>query len=485
VRRLGVLTALLLVSLLVSTTWIQYVAADDIGDGPGNTRKLYAQFGRDRGDILVASTPVATSVPVDDEFRFLRSYPDPAVHAHTTGFYSVLLGATGMEAAADDVLSGTADELFYRRITDLVTGSDPQGGFVELTIDPAVQQVAWDALGDQRGAVVAIEPDTGRVLAMVSKPSYDPNALAQHDLGAVQATWEELNADPNRPLENRAISGRLYPPGSVFKIVTAAATLATGLAGPDEPLIPGPAELALPQSTRTLPNYDGEPCGPNDQTTLSDALRISCNTAFGWLGLEMGDDALREQAARFGFGQQLEIPLVVTPSAVPEEMDEAQTALAAVGQFDVRVTPMQVAMVSAAIANGGTLVRPQLVDTVRAPDLTIIERPEPEAIGRAVGPEVAAQLNDMMQAVVESGTGRAAAIPGVGVAGKTGTAQTGNETDPHAWFTAFAPADDPQVAVAVVVENGGTLGSETSGGRVAAPIARDVIEAALARGDQA
>ncbi|MGF1663399.1 MAG: peptidoglycan D,D-transpeptidase FtsI family protein [Kineosporiaceae bacterium] len=476
-RRLAVVTALLLTSLLVSTTWIQYLAADSIQEGPGNSRALYAQFGRDRGDMFVGDgdrqAAVATSEPVDDEFGFLRSYPQPDLYAHTTGYYSVLLGTSGMERAADEALAGTADELFYRRIQDLVTGRDPTGGIVRLTLDPAVQQAAWDALGDRTGAVVVTEPDTGRVLAMVSRPSYDPNVLASHDLGAVQEAWDALNADPGRPLENRAISGRLYPPGSTFKVVTAAAALEAGRT--PETLLPGPEELDLPQTDRVLTNAFDSSCGGGDQVSLADALRVSCNTAFGALGLELGDEALREQAAAFGFGQQYEIPLIVAPSTVPDEIDEPQTAFTAIGQFDVRVTPLQVAMMSAAVANDGVVMRPEVVDSVLAADLSVVARPEPEEVGRAVSPSVAQSLTDMMTLVVESGSGTAAAVPGASVAGKTGTAQTGVEgEDPHAWFTGFAPVEDPQVAVAVVVENGG------AGSQVAAPVAGEVLDAALA-----
>lgn len=478
-RRLAVVTLLLFTSLLVSTSWVQFVHADAISDGPGNTRQLFAQFGRDRGDIVAGGTAVATSTPVDDRYGFQRTYSAPELYAGITGYYSIILGSSGIEAAEDDVLAGTADALFYRRIQDLLTGRPPEGGVIELTIDPAVQQAAWDALGDQRGAVVALEPSTGRILAMVSKPSYDPNLLASHDLGAVQNAWRSLNDDPGRPLENRAIRGRLYPPGSVFKIVTAAAALESGRFTPDSP-IPGPAEFDLPESTSTLPNVDGRACGADDTTTLLDALRISCNTAFAWLGVELGADALRQEAADFGFGQQIDIPLSVTPSTVPDELDAPQTALSAIGQASVIVTPLQVAMLSAAVANDGVLMRPQLVDTVSAPDFSVISRPDPEEFGRAVSPGVADQLTTMMQAVVEDGTGTRAQIDGVAVAGKSGTAQTGRDEPPHAWFTSFAPVDDPRVAVAVIVENGGSLGNEASGGRVAAPIAKAVMETAIA-----
>jgi peptidoglycan glycosyltransferase len=315
---------------------------------------------------------------------------------------------------------------------------------------------------------------------MVSRPSYDPSSLASHDLAAVRDAWATLNGDPARPLENRAIAGRTYPPGSVFKIVTAAAALETGDYTP-ETLLPGPAELTLPQTTAVLPNVFDGPCGPGDVTTLTDAMRISCNTAFGQLGIDLGGDALRSQAEAFGFDTPLDIPLRVEESTVPENLNPPQSAQAAIGQFDVRVTPLQVAMVSAAVANDGVLMRPQLVRTVLSPDLRVVDDVQPEELGEPVRPETARALAAMMVAVVEDGSGTAAQIQGVQVAGKTGTAQTGNDTDPHAWFTSFAPADDPRVAVAVVVENGGSAGSEASGGRVAAPIARAVMQAVLGR----
>ncbi|MGJ7439521.1 peptidoglycan D,D-transpeptidase FtsI family protein [Aquipuribacter sp. MA13-6] len=479
-RRLAVVVTLLFASLLLSTSWIQFVGASSVAAGQGNVREVYREFGRERGPIVVAGDPVATSTEVGGDYQYLREYPGGELYAHSTGFFSIVYGTTATEDAENDVLAGTADSLFYSRIGQVLTGQDPTGGSVELTLDPAAQQAAWDALGDQRGAVVAVEPSTGRILAMVSKPSYDPASLASHDLAAVREAWDSLNADPDRPLENRAIASQTYPPGSVFKIVTAAAALESGSYTAQSQL-PGPAALDLPGTTAVLPNYDDRPCGPGDLTTLAEAMRISCNSAFGQLGIDLGGDALREQAERFGYEDDLAIPLTVTPSRVPEGLNAPQSAQAAVGQFDVRVTPLQVAMTSAAVANDGVLMRPQLVRTVRGPDLQVVEQVEPEVMADPVEPATADAITAMMVDVVENGTGTAAQISGVQVAGKTGTAQTGNDQAPHAWFTSFAPADDPQVAVAVVVENGGSAGSETSGGRVAAPIARAVMEAVLAR----
>lgn len=479
-RRLAVVAFALFASLLASTTWIQFVDAADLRADGRNSRTLLEELGRERGPILVGDTAVAVSVPVEDQFQFQRTYPAGELYAHATGFYSVRFGATGIEDTESDLLTGTSDELFYRRLSDLLTGTEPQGASVTLTLDPAVQEAAWEALGDQRGAVVALDPSTGAILAMVSKPSYDPNAVATHDAAAASAARDALLADPAEPLTNRAIGGNLYPPGSVFKLVTAAAAIESG--GYDQSsVLPGPAVLDLPQTTADLPNSNRSACGPNDQVSLTNALRISCNTAFGYLGMQLGGEVLRAQAEAFGFGQELRVPLRVTPSVVPEQLDEPQEAQAGIGQYDVRVTPLQVAMVSAAIANDGELMRPTLVAEVRGADLDLIDRPTPQSLGTAVSSATADQLTQMMLTVVEDGTGTAAQIDGVEVAGKTGTAQHAEGRAPHAWFTSFAPAQDPQVAVAVVVEEGGSAGDEASGGRTAAPIARAVMEAVISR----
>lgn len=478
IRRLSVVMMAMFLTLLVSATYTQYIAAPDLNADARNSRTLYREFGRDRGPILVAGEPIVRSKPVDDEFRFLRVYEDPELYAHITGFHSIAYGATGIERAETDALNGTADALFYDRIRNLLTGEPTRGGSVELTINAKAQEAAAKALGDQVGAAVALDPKTGAVLAMVSNPSFDPNLLSSHNTKDVTAAYEELNADEGRPLENRAISGRLYPPGSVFKLVTAAAALESG-EWTSESVIDAPVELELPQTTSTIKNYGGAACSPDNEMPLADALRISCNTAFAQLGLEMGADELANQSAAFGFGAERKIPLRVTPSTFPSELNKPQLAQSAIGQYDVRVTPLEVAMISATIANGGIPMTPRLVKTVRTADLSVRSRTEPEAQPRAVSAATARALREMMVSVVDSGTGSAAKISGVEVAGKTGTAQNAPDKAPHAWFTAFAPADDPQVAVAVVVEHGGSMGSEATGGSTAAPIARAIIEAVI------
>jgi len=478
IRRLSFVVALLFCTLLLSTTWIQFVTASSLDKRPDNRRTLLESYSRERGAILVAGSPIAKSVPTDNDYKYVRTYPSARLYSQVTGYYSFTYGAGGgLEGAEDALLSGQSDKLFYRRVLDLVTGKPPTGASVELTINPKAQEAADKALGNQRGAVVALDPKTGAILAMVSHPQYDPTKLASHDLEAVRKAWDAVNDDPQRPAVNRAIGGNLYPPGSTFKLITAAAALSSGKYT-EQSQLPGPASLDLPLSNVDLPTDDHQPCGPGGNTSLTHALEISCNTAFGSLGLDLGGDALRAQAGKFGFGDALRVPMRVEPSKVPA-MNAPQTAQAAIGQYDVRVTPLQVAMVSAAIANEGTVMKPYLVKDTRNSNLDVIDESQPEELSQAITPEVAAALTRMMVTVVQSGTGTPAQIPGIQVAGKTGTAENTEGGAPHAWFTAFAPANDPQIAVAVVVEDGGNVGNEAFGGTVAAPIAREVMEAVL------
>ena len=476
-RRLAGVITLLFASLLISATYVQFVDAPSLRDQPTNSRTLLQEYGRERGAILVGGRPIAQSEPVDDAYKFLRTYPGGPQYANITGYFSIVYGATGVESAAGDLLAGTADQLFYRRISDLLTGKQQAGASVELTINRRAQEAAWDALGDRQGAVVALDPKTGNVLAMVSKPSFDPDELASHDRGAVVRARTELLADDDDPLSNRA-SGEIQPPGSTFKIITSAAALSDGRWTPGSQL-DAPKELQLPQTNVRLGNFGGATCSPSGRQSLADALRISCNTAFANLGLALGADALREQAEKFGWGQELRTPLRTAASQVPQEMDRPQTALSAIGQFEVRATPLQIAMVSAGIANDGVVMRPNLISRVQTQDLQTIDQQEPERLSEAVSPEVADQLTGMMEGVVERGSGTRAQIDGVRVAGKTGTAEWAEGEPPHAWFTGFAPADDPQIAVAVLIEEGGGVGDAASGGRLAAPVAKRVMEAVV------
>jgi peptidoglycan glycosyltransferase len=485
-RRVAIAVMLLFGLLLINVNYVQVVKADAYRNDSRNSRGLLRSYSHQRGPIVLSTGGGgASAVAVDratpsEQFKFLRTYPGGAAFAHVTGFASFVYGRTGIEQAENDVMSGQSDNLFVRRLSDYVTGRKAEGGRVVLTLQQAAQRAAFAGLQGKRGAVVALDPRTGAILALVSTPSFDPARLSSHNAKAMQAYYAQLQRDQGDPLLDRALS-QTYPPGSTFKVITSAAALSSGKVKPDT-AIPAPTELKLPQTTATLKNFGGEVCGDGKTISLADALRISCNTAFGQLGLDLGGNALRDQAEKFGLGDDgVTVPMKVARSVFPDSLSKPQEAQAAIGQYDVRVTPLQMAMVAAGVANGGSIMAPYLVREVQAPDLSTLSRTQPSVYKRAVSPSVAEQLTTMMELVVSGGTGTAAQIPGITVAGKTGTAQHAAGAAPHAWFIGFAPAQDPQVAVAVLVEDGGSAGSEATGGLVAAPIARDVMRAVLGR----
>ena len=479
-RRISVATLAMFLALFVSTSVIQVFAVDDLRADARNVRTLYESYSAERGPILLAGRPIAQSVAVDTPFAFLRGYPEPALYAPVTGYFTLNQGNTGVEGAYNDFLTGTANEQFLDQLNALVTGQRPRGAAVQLTIDPVVQQAAFEAMGDLKGAVVAIEPATGRILAMVSTPSFDPNRLAAHDTQSVLEAYDQLLADPNDPLVNRTINGDLYFPGSTFKLLVAAAAIDSGQFTPED-AFPNPARLALPLSTDTITNSNGGTCGGGATVTIATALRLSCNIPFAELGLALGEDTLAEYTEAFGFGTSFEVPMVSTPSSFPTGLDDAQLMLSSFGQYDVRVTPLQMALVSAAIANGGNLMQPTLLDRIIAPDLSIVQQPEPTLSSQPISRVTAETMTRLMVDGVSNGAASNARIEGVAVAGKTGTAENGDEAPYTLWFTGFAPADNPQVAIAVVVEDGGGRGQTGSGNQIAAPIAKRVLEAVLSR----
>jgi peptidoglycan glycosyltransferase len=484
IRTMAIVCMVLFLALLTNSTYLQYIRADELNSRNDNKRVRDAEFSRERGAILVRGSSVAESVPVDDQFEFQRQYPQPLKYAHLTGYYSYIYGRGAVELTHNDILSGSDPRLFVRRVVDMFGNAQPKGGDVTLTIDPKAQTAAFDglrALGgrDIKGSVVALDPSTGAILAMVSSPTYDPNELASHRLSAVSDTWKRLSSATDRPMLNRGIQ-EVFPPGSTFKLVTAAAALSSGQYTPDSK-VPGGATLDLPQTETNLPNDSGSDCGGR-RVTLTQALRVSCNVAFGWLGMEIGDDALREQAEKFGFGDEYLTDLPgQAESRFPTDPDEPQAALSAIGQFDVAATPLQMAMVTAGIANRGTVMKPYLVDEVRTPDLAVLDKANPEPYRSAVSSSVARDLTQMMIEVVDTGTGTTAQIPGMKVAGKTGTAQTSADRNPYAWFVSFAPAENPRVAVAVLIEDAGVSRDAISGSGLAAPIAKRVMEAVIAQ----
>ena len=474
IRRVAFVTFVMFALLLANGTFSVMFRQQALDARPENRRVRDAEFAQNRGSILAAGkTEIATTKPSKDRFDYQRVYPADARYAAVTGFYSYDHGSTGVENSANTQLAGTDDSLFVRRLIDLATNRNPQGASVQTTIVPQLQQAAADALGRQKGAVVALDPRTGAVLALVTSPTYDPNSIASHDIAAADRAYTKLADDAARPLSNRAVR-EIYPPGSTFKLVTAAAALAAGKKA-DSP-VAAPPRLRLPGTSTYLPNEGN--CG-GTKITLTQALKVSCNTAFANLGLEVGQDRLRQQAQLFGFDARHLPELGGVASRFPDEENPSQLALSSIGQFDVAASPLQMAMVTAAIANHGVLMDPYLVSMVQAPDLTPIQTHKPSVLSTPMTPGNAAALQQMMRVVVDQGTGTNARIPGVQVGGKTGTAQSDPKRKPFAWFTSFAPVQDPKVAVAVIVEDADIPRTDIAGGRLAAPIARAVMRAAL------
>jgi peptidoglycan glycosyltransferase len=479
-RHVAIAALVMFAALLINSNIVQVGEASSLRANPHNVRVLYGEYSHRRGPIVVAGKDIAQSVKTHDSLKYLRTYPGGAAYAPVTGYYSLVVGASGIEQSEDPILAGTSDRLFIKRLSDEITGRTPQGGSVVLTLNPKAQLAAYNGLNGVRGAVVALDPSTGAILALATSPSYNPATLSTHNSTQINHTYHHLLHDSGDPLIDRATS-ETYPPGSLFKIVTASAAFSSGKFTPSS-VVPAPSALRLPLTTTFLHNFGGESCGNGTTDTISDAFRISCNTAFAGLGLSVGIDALAAQAQAFGIGQSLKIPLPVAASQFASDANRPNLALSAIGQYDDALTPLQAAMIGATIANHGVEMQPYLVAQTRAPDASVLSQTKPQVLRESVTPQVAAQVTSMMELVVQSGTGTAAQIPGITVAGKTGTASHGTTAQhlaPHAWFVAFAPAQDPTIAVAVLVEDGGSLGSDATGGAVAAPIARSVMCAVL------
>jgi len=481
VRRISIAVMVMVLLLLANLTYVQVFKADEYRTDPRNQRVLLEEYSRQRGQISAGGRVLASSSATNDRLKYQRRYLDGPLYAALTGYFSVIHNADGLERAEDEVLNGSDDRLFVRRLSDLITGRDPSGGNVVLTVDPAVQKIAYDAMTakNYNGAVVAIRPSTGEILAMVSTPSYDPNPLASHSVATQNQAWNSyLDADPP-VLKNQAVSDT-FPPGSTFKLVDTAAALQDGFT-PDS-LLPAASQIILPGTTTRLENYAGTPCGAGPTATMADALARSCNTAYATLTEQVGEQKLRAQAEAFGIGESDDaIPLPVAPSSIGAIPDTPALMQSGIGQRDVRLTPLQNAEIVATIANGGTRMAPHLVKEIQAPDLTPLDVTQPQPLGQAV-PYAVAQTITQMMIGSENRTLGGGKITGVQIASKTGTAEHGinpKQTPPHAWYVAFAPADNPQVAVAVLVENGGNQSLEATGGSVAAPIGRAVIASVL------
>ncbi|NED10077.1 penicillin-binding transpeptidase domain-containing protein [Streptomyces sp. SID9124] len=479
IRHAAAFCLLLLVALLANAARVQVFEADELDDNPANRRTTIARYDEPRGNILVDGRPVTGSKDTGEQLAYERTYRYGPLYAPVTGYASQTYGTTLIENAEDDLLSGTDPLLAPLPLWGEVSRSRQPGGDVVTTVRDAMQRAAYEGLGDRRGAVAAIEPATGRVLALVSTPSYDPGRLSGTGSSVTDA-WRELNAADSRPMLNRAIR-QTYPPGSTFKIVTAAAALdAEVVTDPDEET-DTPSPYVLPGTSTVLPN-ESRGC---EKASLADAIRVSCNTVMAHLGVEVGLDGMVEAAERFGFNDTgLKVPSGVAKSNFDTDMSDDQLAQSSIGQFDTTATPLQMAMVAAAVANGGELMYPHLVERTTKHDGATVHTTGSKSYHRAMNPMTATRLRQMMVDVVQDGTGSNAAIDGATVGGKTGTAQHGvdNSDLPYAWFISWAQADGaarPAVAVAVVVEDAEADRADISGGGSAAPIARAVMEAAL------
>jgi peptidoglycan glycosyltransferase len=478
IRIVGVVMICLFVLLFAQLNYLQVVRANSLDHHPLNTRLALKKFTTKRGDIVTSDGVVlAHSVPTNDSFKWQRVYPHGPLYAGVTGFFSFTYGEDGAERSFDADLTGANTPLrLPKSLRDLTVQQD-RSQTVTLTLSDKLQEVAQKQLAGRSGAVVALDPSTGAILAMYSNPTYDPNPLASHDQTQVRAAWQQLNADPGKPLLPAAYRQRYFP-GSTFKIITSSAVYDQK---PDLALKPYPelSALPLPQTNgQVLRNFGGEVCGG----VLAQLFRVSCNTGFASVGLDLGGPTLAGEATGYGFNKTPPLDLPGTaqaffPPGTSFVLDQPGLAKSAIGQQDVQATPLQMALAAAAVANGGVIMKPHVLKQVSNSQGQVTGTYQPSRWLTATSPQTAAQMTELMVSVVQSGTGTAAQIPGVQVAGKTGTAQTGLNTI-HAWFAAFAPAVQPKIAVAVLVENQ-PESNEATGGAIAAPIARAVIQAAL------
>jgi penicillin-binding protein A len=497
-RRVSIAMMIMVVLLMANDMYVQVIKANSYSTNPYNTRTVLGEYSQARGLITATNgAPLATSVATTGNYKYLRQYPSGPMYAPVTGYFSLIYGTGGMERIENSILDGSDNRLFVRRLSDLITGRNPSGGDVQLTIDPKIQAAAYNGMvaAGYSGAAVAIQPSTGQILAMVSTPSYDPNGLSSHSSTTQANTWKSTNAATSlsSPLINQTVQGA-YQPGSTFKLIVSAAALNNNVDSENNVDLPNSPGITLPGTSTVLHNFNGETCpgGANGMVSMKEALAASCNTAFATLAGRVGASALAAQAQKFGFGRSMSVPLSVVPSCLGPSTGgnclnvfngQAGLYQTGIGQLNVQETPLQNALVAATIANGGVEMAPQMVKAVLAPDLSTIQGFTPQVMNNNVmSPQVAATITDMMQAS-EAGAGTVNKDPNIVIASKTGTAEHGDNpqnTQPYGWYDAFAPGKD--IAVAVVVTSGGSFDLATIGAKVAAPIARLMINAAVGGG---
>lgn len=491
-RRVGVVVMILFGLLFVRLNYVQAYKADEYRNSDYNGRVQVAEYERKRGVIEAGGTSLATSRETDAKLKFLRTYPKGAMYAHALGYKPVNLADTGIEKSENEFLAGTSDQLFGDRVRDLFTGNQTAGGNVLLTLSPRTQETAYRQLVDNRaevptGAAVAIDPATGAIQALVSMPSFDPNPLADHDTDKAQAAYDRLDADKNGPLKNRALA-EILPPGSTFKVITSAAALENGYEKNTQ--IPAGPRYLPPTAGQEIRNATSSIC-PESRVTLIEALTESCNTGYAQLGVTLGAEKLKEEARKFGFedddltvgrlnGDGVSVAASRTGAMqTPDGRDDPPSvAQSSIGQNNVRMSPLQGAMVAATVANNGRQMRPYLVQQQLGPDRTTdYYTAVPKELREPVSSDVARDLQDMMVSVVQNGTGGNARIDGYRVGGKTGTAETGGTGDDHGWFIGFAinSAGVPVSAVCVLLEDAGPGGSAE-----AARISKEIMRAVIA-----
>lgn len=486
-RRIALFCGLLVLTLLLRDNWLQYVKADGLKDDPKNRRVTIARYSTPRGNIIVDGDPITGSTETStsglNDLKYKRTYKNGAMWAPVTGYASQAFGANQLESIEDGILSGTDDRLFFRNTLDMITGKQKSGGDVVTTLNQAAQKAAWKGLSKQggKGAVVALDPSTGKILALASYPSYDPSSFAGNSTTTDSKAWQKLQKkyDPNDPMLNRALR-ETYPPGSTFKVVTASAALQNNLYSSADEATNSPLPWTMPGTTTELKNEGSIPCR---NATLRVALQYSCNTVFGKVGADLGNDKMLAEAKKFGFDSEQFTPIRSSASVFSDNMNQSQTALSSIGQYNTAATPLQMAMVASAVANDGKLMKPYMVDKLQSSNLDTIAQTEPEEMSQPLSSKNAQILQSMMETVVEKGTGTNAKIDGVTVGGKTGTAQHGvaNSENPYAWFLSYAklPDGSSPVAVAVVIEDSSANRDDISGGGLAAPIAKSVMEAVI------
>ncbi|HEY7072513.1 MAG TPA: penicillin-binding protein 2 [Acidimicrobiales bacterium] len=482
IRNLGVFLACCYTALFLQVNRLTVFQADALNNEPRNTRAVVRDFSRPRGTIeTVDGVVVAQSVESNDRFKFQRQYPTGDLFAHVTGVFAFQLPATGVEKSYNDELAGRTLTFSIKDLGDLFVDRQRVGN-VRLSLRNDVQEVAREALGDRRGSVVALDPRNGEILALWSNPSFDPNLLAGHDFTAANAAAQALNADPTKPNLARSYA-EIYPPGSTFKVVTSTAGVEHGGVTEDSPSYPVQTEYSATAGGRAIRNFGGESCGG----TLFTILEVSCNTAFAQMGVENAKaDGMTAAAEAFGFDRSVPLDLPGAERSVwPEEKAADKNFLAqlSIGQNDVAATPLQMAMVAGAVANGGQIMTPHVMREIRDDQGDVVDRFDPEVWTTAMTADTAGLLKNAMIGVVTDGTASHLddGLPGnIVVGGKTGTAQIGNSDSSHAWIIGFAGPEGevPSVAVAVIVEAQDGV-SEQTGGRVAAPIGAAVLKQAL------